>query len=205
MPLAPFATRLRPDGDQPRAARLAVLLAVVGIGAALLAYAISPGVRHAVKRAARSVGHAVTHVFKGSTRRSAPPLPADVLVGPRVTLATLHGRSALLTFWGAACPPCAREAHAVEQFAVAPAGRGRVVGVDFGDSRSVGRRFVRRHRWTFPNLRDPDGATGRRYGVKGAAALPVTYVLDTSGHIAATLRGPLTAPRMAAGLKTGLR
>ena len=40
-----------------------VLIATVGIAATLLAYAISPGVRHAVGHAAHSVKGAVGHVL----------------------------------------------------------------------------------------------------------------------------------------------
>jgi hypothetical protein len=40
-----------------------VAIATVGIAATLLAYAISPGVRHAVGHAAHSVRHAVGHVL----------------------------------------------------------------------------------------------------------------------------------------------
>ncbi len=43
--------------------RLAVASATVGIGATLLAYGISPGLRHAVSHAEHSVGHAVSRVF----------------------------------------------------------------------------------------------------------------------------------------------
>ena len=200
MPLAPFASRPARE-DPSRATRLAVLLAILGIAAAVLAYAISPGVRHAVRRAAHSVTHAVTHVFKGSERRSAPALPAEVLLGPRVTLATLHGRPALVTFWSAACLGCAREAHAVARFAAAPTDRARIVGVDVGDRAARGRAFLHHHRWRFPNLRDGTAGVARRYGVKDPRTLPVTFALDRSGHIAATLRGPLTASRIATALR----
>lgn len=40
-----------------------LLIATVGIAATLLAYAISPGVRHAVSHAAHSVKGAVVHVL----------------------------------------------------------------------------------------------------------------------------------------------
>ena len=40
-----------------------LLIATLGIAATLLAYAISPGVRHAVGHAAHSVKHAVSHVL----------------------------------------------------------------------------------------------------------------------------------------------
>ncbi len=39
------------------------MIATLGIVATLLAYAVSPGVRHAVGHAAHSVKHAVGHVF----------------------------------------------------------------------------------------------------------------------------------------------
>ncbi len=40
-----------------------IVLVTVGISASLLAYAVSPGVRHAVGHAAHSVKHAVGRVF----------------------------------------------------------------------------------------------------------------------------------------------
>jgi hypothetical protein len=40
-----------------------MLIGIAGIAAILLAYALSPGVRHAVSHAERSVRHAVGHVF----------------------------------------------------------------------------------------------------------------------------------------------
>jgi hypothetical protein len=53
--------------QETRRARLAVAAATVGIAAMLFAYAIAPGVRHAVSHAAHSVqhtfSHAVTRVF----------------------------------------------------------------------------------------------------------------------------------------------
>jgi hypothetical protein len=63
MAISPFSARpASPQGDGRRA-RLAIMIATVGIAATLLAYAISPGVRHAVGHAAHSVKHAVGHVF----------------------------------------------------------------------------------------------------------------------------------------------
>jgi hypothetical protein len=63
MAISPFiARRASPDGERRRA-RLALLIATVGIAAILLAYAISPSVRHVVSHAAHSVKHAVGHVL----------------------------------------------------------------------------------------------------------------------------------------------
>ena len=63
MAISPFSARpATPEGERRRA-RLAVAIATIGIVATLFAYAIAPGVRHAVGHAAHSVKHAVSHVF----------------------------------------------------------------------------------------------------------------------------------------------
>jgi hypothetical protein len=63
MAISPFNARpASPEGERRRA-RLAIAIATVGIIAILLAYAVSPGVRHAVTHAAHSVKHAVGHVL----------------------------------------------------------------------------------------------------------------------------------------------
>ena len=69
--------------------------------------------------------------------RPAPALPRELLAGPPATLATLRatadGHPSLVVFWASWCEPCQHEAPAVERFARSPAGRGRVVGVDWSD------------------------------------------------------------------------
>jgi hypothetical protein len=63
MAISPFSARpASPEGERRRA-RLALAIATVGIVATLVAYAVSPGVRHVVGHAAHSVKHAVSHVF----------------------------------------------------------------------------------------------------------------------------------------------
>jgi cytochrome c biogenesis protein CcmG/thiol:disulfide interchange protein DsbE len=126
-----------------------------------------------------------------SVGRPAPALPHERLAGVPVSLATLlrggRGRPVLITFWASWCGPCAREASALEQFSLTEAGRGRLVGVDWSDPLSGARSFIRRYRWSFSNLRDADGSVGNDYRLTG---LPTTFVVDSSGHIRAVLRGP---------------
>jgi thiol-disulfide isomerase/thioredoxin len=127
-----------------------------------------------------------------SAGRPAPALPRERLAGSPATLASLlaagHGRPVLVVFWASWCGPCASEAPALERVSQSPAGRGRLVGVDWSDPIvSAARSFIRRYGWTFPDLRDPDGTVGNAYRLTG---LPTTFVVDSSGHIRATLRGP---------------
>jgi cytochrome c biogenesis protein CcmG/thiol:disulfide interchange protein DsbE len=135
------------------------------------------------------IGEVATSGGGGNARR-ASALPSQVLVPPRVTLASLQGRPAVVNFWASWCHPCRREAPELQRFAARPPDGARLVGVDFTDDRGAARAFIRAHGWRYPNLSDPDGAVGRRYGVEG---LPTTFVLNPRGQIVDTLRGPQTA------------
>ena len=76
MTIAPFSSRPALPERESRQARLVLAIATVGIAATLLAYAVSPGVRHAVGHAAHSVNHAVSHVFdRDKARAGHPPQP----------------------------------------------------------------------------------------------------------------------------------
>jgi cytochrome c biogenesis protein CcmG/thiol:disulfide interchange protein DsbE len=133
-----------------------------------------------------------------ATGRKAPELPREHLAGPAVTLSSVlssaHGRATLVVFWASWCGPCVHEAPAIERFSRSAEGRGRVVGVDWSDALSGARAFIRDYSWTFPNVRDGEGTVGNDYRMTG---LPTTFVLDSSGHIRAALRGPQDASTLA--------
>jgi thiol-disulfide isomerase/thioredoxin len=126
---------------------------------------------------------------KGRTGRPAPALPVSRLSGKDVTLAQLRGRPALVTFWASWCGPCVHEAPALERFSQGLGSRATLVGVNWSDSLSGARSFVKRYAWSFPNLRDPEGAAGLNYGLTG---LPTTFVIDANGKLREALRGPQT-------------
>ena len=130
--------------------------------------------------------------------RIAPPLPKESLSGRHVTLAALHGHPALVTFWASWCGPCGSEAPALERFSRSLGLRATLVGVNWSDpSSSEARSFIKRYRWTFPNLRDPQGATGLAYGIVN---LPTTFAIDSTGRVRATLHGPQTQRTLASAL-----
>jgi thiol-disulfide isomerase/thioredoxin len=136
-----------------------------------------------------------------SSGRPAPALPREHLAGPSMTLASLianaGGRPALVVFWASWCGPCAREAPALERFSQSPAGRGRIVGVDWSDALTGAQSFIRRYSWTFPNVRDSEGTVGNAYRLTD---LPTTFVLDARGRIRAVLRGPQSERSLATAL-----
>jgi cytochrome c biogenesis protein CcmG/thiol:disulfide interchange protein DsbE len=133
-------------------------------------------------------GLASSHTARG---RAAPALPHESLSGGPVTLTSLlagtHGRPAAVVFWASWCGPCRQEASEIERFA-STAGRGRIVGVDWSDPElGEARAFIRHYRWTFPTLRDAEGAVGNSYELRN---VPTTFIIDAHGRIRATLIGP---------------
>jgi len=121
-----------------------------------------------------------------SVGRVAPALPRERLAGPAVTIASL-GHPAVITFWASCCEPCTREAGALERFALSPGGQGRLIGVNWSDGLPGARAFIRRHSWSFTNVRDADGRVGNDYRLTG---LPTSFIIDADGRIRAVLRGP---------------
>jgi cytochrome c biogenesis protein CcmG, thiol:disulfide interchange protein DsbE len=130
--------------------------------------------------------------------RLAPALPSAALLGPHLTLAELRGKPIFVTFWASWCTQCEHEAATLERFSANLHDRARLIGVDFSDvSLSDARSFIGRYHWTFPNVRDPDGLVGNRYGL---ADLPTTFLIDSQGRIRQTLRGPQTEQTLDAAL-----
>ena len=123
----------------------------------------------------------------GGGAKQAPELPKQVLQGRPVTLATLHGKPALIDFWASWCEPCREEAPELARLQRSLSGSAAIVGIDYTDQEENARSFLLKYGWKFPVLSDPDGIYGARYGFSG---LPTAIVLDSNGGVSATLRGP---------------
>lgn len=92
MSMAPFSARpLSSHGSERSRTRLVLAIATVGIAATLLAYAVSPGVRHVVGHAAHSVKHAVGGVFPHHHHRHRQPLFGNPGARRNGAPAHLHG------------------------------------------------------------------------------------------------------------------
>ena len=133
----------------------------------------------------------------GSSTRTAPQLPTQVLSGKRVDLASLRGKPAFVNFWASWCGPCKDEAPELKRFSERLDGRAALVGVDWNDSEDNAREFIAKSGWGYPILRDPSQKVGTQYGLNG---LPTTFVLDSDGNIVQTLQGPQTVATLSQAL-----
>jgi len=129
-------------------------------------------------------------------RRLAPPLPSRALSGKATSLADLRGHAAVVVFFASWCTDCRREAAAVARFARSPAGRGRVVAVDYDDGANW-RAFVHDYGWSFPVLDDSSGETGAAFRIP---FLPTVVFLDPQGRIVSTSSVPQTVASLRQGL-----
>ncbi len=131
---------------------------------------------------------------------------AERLRGPladgRLSLAELRGSPVVLNFWASWCDPCRKEAPLLE----AGWRRSRVdgvvfVGLNMQDARSDARRFLREFAVSYPNVREPDDATARAWGLTG---LPETFFLSRDGAVVAHVVGLIREPQMRAGLEAAM-
>jgi peroxiredoxin len=113
----------------------------------------------------------------------APDFELRDLAGREVTLASLRGRVVLVDFWASWCEPCAREMPLLQRLHEQYQAQGfTVVGVSIDNDAANIRRFLERHRVTFPILHDP-GPRPRVAGAFGLPAMPTSYLIDRNGIV----------------------
>lgn len=106
----------------------------------------------------------------------------------------------VLNFWASWCQPCAVEAPVLE--------RGwkrntdvQFLGVNQLDLTGDARKFLKRHRVTFPSVRDKGDGTSRSWGVTG---LPETFFLDATGRVVGHVVGAMDDQQLAAGIRAAI-
>jgi cytochrome c biogenesis protein CcmG/thiol:disulfide interchange protein DsbE len=158
------------------------LVAVAGVLAllALLGYGV----------ASRGASQSIDSQLAAGKRPAAPKIKLPQLDGgPEIPLSSYKGKVVVLNFWASWCGPCKDEAPVLTKWQPTLAARhGTIVGVDVLDVTSDAHRFIGEHKLSFPQLRDQDGSRLKSFEVVG---YPETVVLDRSGRIAATSRGPI--------------
>lgn len=124
--------------------------------------------------------------------------PADRTTVIRATGTTLEGKPVdtrsyagqvvVLNTWGSWCPPCNREAPALERTWKKVGGKGvQFVGIHLGESATNGKAFQRKYSVTYPSFDEGEQVLLQ---LKGKAPTPpTTLVLDKQGRLAARVIG----------------
>ena len=129
-------------------------------------------------------------------RRGQPvDLSGKTLAGRPLDVTTLRGKPVVLNVWGSWCPPCRKEAPALQAAAVKLKPEGvSVVGIDVRDLDPANAvAYEKRFGITYPSLFDPKGS--QLLALRGAVSpsgIPTTLVLDADGRIAARINGATT-------------
>ena len=162
--------------------------------------------------AACSLAHAADIRVALETRSARKPAPDGGLLdasGKSVPLSAFKGKPLLLDLWATKCGGCIKEIPWFIEIHHAYASRGlAVVGISMdilyedlkgpAEAWSLVNPFVAAHKVDYPILMGDDGIT-KRYSV---SALPVTYLIDRRGRIAATYVGIVDRANIEANINT---
>lgn len=114
--------------------------------------------------------------------------------GLPLSLKDYRGKVVVVNFWYASCAPCRAEAPILEKLYQSYQGKGvAFVGVNIADQPDTAMSFEKSFGTTYPSVIDVNSGAARIafHGQVAASAVPVTFVLDAKGRIAARIVGQL--------------
>lgn len=119
--------------------------------------------------------------------KAAPEFMRADLKGEKIDLKQYRGKVVLLNFWATWCAPCQVELPKFEAWQNEYRADGlQVLAVSMDDGDSAVRRTVRRLHLGYPVMMG-DAKLGELYG--GVLGLPVTFLIDRDGTVAAKIKG----------------
>ena len=111
----------------------------------------------------------------------APDFSFTTLEDGQVSLASLHGKVALLDFWGSWCPPCRASIPTVAALQKDFAKKGvEIVGISSDSDANAWRKFVAANRMVWPEYLDSDNRVQSAFQID---SFPTYIVLDRNGVI----------------------
>lgn len=133
--------------------------------------------------------HARDAHLKPWSGEATPELKLKDVDGNAHDLREYRGKVVLVNFWATWCEPCRNELPSIMQLRQHFAGKPfEVLAVDAGEGEAQVKKFLRTVPLSFPVLLDIDSTAMRDWKVRG---LPVSFVVDASGHIRYSFLGEL--------------
>ena len=133
-------------------------------------------------------------LVKPANRSSALDFTGKTEDGSPLKLSDYRGKVVVVNFWYASCAPCRAEAPILQGLYEKYQDQGvAFIGVNTADQADTAMSFEKGHQVTYPSVLDVDSGTARLafHGAVSASTVPVTFVLDTKGRIAARILGEL--------------
>jgi thiol-disulfide isomerase/thioredoxin len=117
--------------------------------------------------------------------KPAPQLVATGLDGRTFDLSALRGKVVIVNFWATWCGPCRKEMPLLNSFYLAHRAQGLVlVGVSVDDQHDRKEVVDVMHPFAYPAVL---AATARTNGFGPPLAVPMTWIIDTTGVVRARL------------------
>lgn len=129
---------------------------------------------------------------------SAPQFELPDIKGKIVKLSDYRGKVVLINFWATWCVPCRQEMPSMERLYKKYKTKGfeiLAISIDILGAKAV-IPFMEELKLTFPALLDTNMRIGKAYGVRG---IPVSFLLNKQGEVAAVAQGPRPWDNDAAG------
>ena len=187
--------RLRPPGRvrSGRLAAAAALSLLLLLGSACSTTGADEQTRSAGQEGYVGVDGNLTQI-PPAQRKAVPTVSGDSLDGKPVSTGDYPGKVLVVNIWGSWCPPCRKEAPALQSASEQTADVAQFLGITVRDNDPAKpKAFVRANAITYPSIFNPTGDKLLSYsGSLPPSAIPSTLVIDAEGRLAVRVLGPIS-------------